>query len=207
MSAAREYSFTRSDFDFLRRLSNQRSGIVVTDDKFDMFYSRLARRVRMLGLSSFADYCDYLEVPDNANEISELVNAVTTNLTAFFRENHHFDFLANTSVAGISAAKSRFSPAAHLVGRLFNGGRAVLDCDGDRRTGGGVARLGRTGAGQRYRFERAGPGRLRRLIPIARVEGLPKRGLQTLSSRKGVALSKARRACATVCAEIYVSPR
>ena len=48
MTAAREYQFTRKDFDFLRRLSNERTGIVVTDDKFDMFYSRLARRVRAL---------------------------------------------------------------------------------------------------------------------------------------------------------------
>lgn len=94
MTAAREYQFTRKDFDFLRRLSNQRTGIVVTDDKFDMFYSRLARRVRALGLSSFADYCDYLEKPAHDKEIIELVNALTTNLTSFFRENHHFEYLA-----------------------------------------------------------------------------------------------------------------
>ena len=94
MTAAREYQFTRKDFDFLRRLSNQRTGIVVTDDKFDMFYSRLARRVRSLGLQSFADYCDCLEQPAHDGEIIELVNALTTNLTSFFRENHHFEYLA-----------------------------------------------------------------------------------------------------------------
>ncbi len=94
MTAAREYQFTQRDFDFLRQLSNQRTGIVVTDDKFDMFYSRLARRVRALGLTSFAEYCDYLEHPANDDEITELVNALTTNLTSFFRENHHFAFLA-----------------------------------------------------------------------------------------------------------------
>lgn len=94
MATAREYEFTRRDFDFLRALSNERTGIVVTDDKFDMFYSRLARRVRALGLSNFADYCDYLDRPANGDEITELVNALTTNLTSFFRENHHFDFLA-----------------------------------------------------------------------------------------------------------------
>lgn len=94
MSTAREYEFTRRDFDYLRTLSNERTGIVVTDDKFDMFYSRLARRVRALDLSSFADYCDYLDKPANGNEITELVNALTTNLTSFFRENHHFEYLA-----------------------------------------------------------------------------------------------------------------
>lgn len=98
MTAAREYEFTRKDFDFLRRLSNQRTGIVVSDDKFDMFYSRLARRVRALGLASFADYCDYLDDPDNDAEMVELVNALTTNLTSFFRENHHFEYLARNAL-------------------------------------------------------------------------------------------------------------
>jgi len=98
MSAAREYQFTQRDFDFLRRLSNAKTGIVVTDDKFDMFYSRLARRVRALGLKDFAAYCDYLDQQADEHEVVELVNAITTNLTAFFRENHHFDFLAGTAL-------------------------------------------------------------------------------------------------------------
>ena len=98
MNAAREYAFTRRDFDFLRQLSNARTGIVVSDDKFDMFYSRLARRVRALGLGSFADYCDYLDRSNDDDELVELVNAVTTNLTSFFRENHHFEFLADTAL-------------------------------------------------------------------------------------------------------------
>lgn len=98
MTAVREYEFTQRDFDFLRKISNAHTGIVVTDDKFDMFYSRLARRLRLLGLSSFAQYCDYLDDPSNGDELNELVNALTTNLTAFFRENHHFEFLANTAL-------------------------------------------------------------------------------------------------------------
>lgn len=107
MSTAREYEFTRRDFDFLRRISNAQTGIVVTDDKYDMFYSRLARRVRLLGLASFADYCAYLEDPDNQAELTELVNALTTNLTAFFREAHHFDFLASTALPEFIRAKGR----------------------------------------------------------------------------------------------------
>lgn len=98
MTAAREYQYTQRDFDFLRRLSNERTGIVVTDDKFDMFYSRLARRVRALGLTSFADYCDYLEQPANDEELIELVNALTTNLTSFFREKHHFGYLSDKAL-------------------------------------------------------------------------------------------------------------
>jgi chemotaxis protein methyltransferase CheR len=98
MNAAREYEFTRRDFDYLRQLSNAKTGIVVTDDKFDMFYSRLARRVRALGLGSFSDYCRYLDRSGDEGEVIELVNAITTNLTSFFRENHHFEFLADTAL-------------------------------------------------------------------------------------------------------------
>ncbi|HEB95357.1 MAG TPA: chemotaxis protein CheR [Sedimenticola thiotaurini] len=92
----REFPFTRRDFDYLRKVSNERTGIVVGDDKFDMFYSRLSRRVRRLGLRSFAEYCDLIRNETRDDEVLELVNAITTNLTAFFRENHHFDYLAAT---------------------------------------------------------------------------------------------------------------
>jgi chemotaxis protein methyltransferase CheR len=98
----REFAFTRRDFDFLRRLANERTGIVVSDDKFDMFYSRLARRLRHLGLRDFAAYCELLRSAAGAGEMPELVNAITTNLTAFFREQHHFDFLAQRLVPGLS---------------------------------------------------------------------------------------------------------
>lgn len=94
----REFSFTRDDFNFLRHLSNERTGIVVTDDKFDMFYSRLSRRVRNLGLKSFSEYCDLLKREKADNEVLELINAITTNLTAFFRENHHFEYLSATVI-------------------------------------------------------------------------------------------------------------
>lgn len=91
----REFEYTLDDFDFLRRISNQHSGILVPDDKFDMFYSRLSKRLRLLGFTRFKQYCDYLHNhPDQ--EFTEFINAVTTNLTSFFRENHHFDYLSHT---------------------------------------------------------------------------------------------------------------
>lgn len=93
----REFEYTFEDFDFLRKLSNQHSGILVPDDKFDMFYSRLSRRIRSLGLADFKQYCQYLS--DNHDlEFTDFINAVTTNLTAFFRENHHFEFLRGTVI-------------------------------------------------------------------------------------------------------------
>ncbi|MDO9106487.1 MAG: protein-glutamate O-methyltransferase [Methylovulum sp.] len=93
----REFKFTFDDFNFLRKLSNQYSGIQVPDERFDMFYSRLSKRVRKLGLGNFKEYCRYLdEHPEQ--EFTEFINAITTNLTAFFRENHHFDYLSDVVI-------------------------------------------------------------------------------------------------------------
>ena len=104
-SLAREYKFTNKDFDFLRKLSNAKTGIIVTDDKFDMFYSRLSRRVRALGLNTFAEYCRYVDDPQNKAEVIELINAVTTNLTSFFRENHHFEYLKSDVVPTVMKSR------------------------------------------------------------------------------------------------------
>lgn len=90
---AREFEYTLEDFNFLRKISNQHSGILVPDDKFDMFYSRLSKRVRLLGFTHFKQYCQYLQNHPE-QEFTEFINAVTTNLTSFFRESHHFDYLA-----------------------------------------------------------------------------------------------------------------
>ena len=91
----REFLYTRDDFNFLRKISNEHSGILVPDDKFDMFYSRLSKRLRLLGLANFNEYCQYLK-NNPEKEFTEFINAVTTNLTSFFRENHHFEYLKNT---------------------------------------------------------------------------------------------------------------
>ncbi|WP_349431092.1 protein-glutamate O-methyltransferase [Methylomarinum sp. Ch1-1] len=88
----REFPYTWDDFNVLRKLSNEHSGILVPDDKFDMFYSRLSKRVRKLGVPDFEHYCRFLQAhPDR--EFGEFINAITTNLTSFFRERHHFDYL------------------------------------------------------------------------------------------------------------------
>jgi len=88
-------------FRFLGRLVHERTGIMVRPEKRQMLCSRLEKRVRALGLSGFADYCDYLESDLGPVEIAELVNAVTTNLTHFFRERHHFDHLAKHALPAV----------------------------------------------------------------------------------------------------------
>ena len=90
----REFSFTEQDFQKVRKLIYQHAGISLSDVKGDMVYSRLARRLRVIGLSSFAEYLAHLERVDDAREWEAFTNALTTNLTAFFRESHHFPILA-----------------------------------------------------------------------------------------------------------------
>jgi len=90
----REFSFTSADFDRVRSLIYQHAGISLSAVKQDMVYSRLARRLRATGLKSFADYLALLEKGDK-DEWEKFVNSLTTNLTSFFREPHHFPLLAD----------------------------------------------------------------------------------------------------------------
>ncbi len=91
-SISNEFPFTPADFRTIVGIVYERSGIVLAAHKRDMTYSRLARRVRALGLRTFRDYCAMLERNDG-NEVGYLINAITTNLTKFFRESHHFEHL------------------------------------------------------------------------------------------------------------------
>ncbi|RQH06046.1 CheR family methyltransferase [Paraburkholderia dinghuensis] len=90
----RDFDFTSADFERIRALIHRRAGISLSDHKRDMAYSRLARRLRALGMDSFRDYLDRLESGNDAVEWEAFTNALTTNLTAFFREAHHFPILA-----------------------------------------------------------------------------------------------------------------
>lgn len=92
--AGRDFAFTGEDFARIRALIHRRAGISLSDHKRDMAYSRLARRLRTLGLDSFRDYLDRLERDNDPVEWEAFTNALTTNLTAFFREAHHFPILA-----------------------------------------------------------------------------------------------------------------
>lgn len=88
----REYSFTAADFDRVRRMIYARAGINLNTTKQNMVYSRLSRRLRTTGMTSFKLYLDSLEAGDSP-EWQEFINALTTNLTSFFREQHHFPVL------------------------------------------------------------------------------------------------------------------
>jgi chemotaxis protein methyltransferase CheR len=93
-SSAREYVFHADDFARVRKLIYQRAGINLNDTKENMVYSRLSRRLRATGHASFKAYLDFLE-SGNSAEWQEFTNALTTNLTSFFREAHHFPMLTD----------------------------------------------------------------------------------------------------------------
>jgi chemotaxis protein methyltransferase CheR len=92
-AAARDLHFTPADFRRVRGLIHRHAGISLADSKEEMVYSRLSRRLRALQLVDFNEYLDLLENGDPA-EWEHFTNALTTNLTSFFRENHHFPILA-----------------------------------------------------------------------------------------------------------------
>ncbi|WP_110600403.1 CheR family methyltransferase [Salinicola lusitanus] len=90
----RDLDFTPRDFERVRDLIYRRAGIVMAENKREMVYSRLAKRLRLHGMTRFGDYLDRLEARSDSEEWEAFTNALTTNLTAFFREAHHFPTLA-----------------------------------------------------------------------------------------------------------------
>lgn len=106
IAVAGEFPFTWSDFETIAAVLYDMSGICLSDNKTALVYSRLAKRVRALRLPDFASYLDLVGSEDGENERREMLNALTTNHTSFFREGHHFDDL--TTVEGPRlAAKAR----------------------------------------------------------------------------------------------------
>jgi chemotaxis protein methyltransferase CheR len=102
MSRLREFAFGNEDFEALRTLVKQLTGINLSDQKRELVYGRLARRLRALQLTSFAQYRELL-ARDGGKEISEFCNALTTNLTSFFREPHHFEYLRDNILKPLAA--------------------------------------------------------------------------------------------------------
>ncbi len=101
---AREFRFTRQEFKFIRDLVKEKTGISLSEAKRDMVYSRLSRRIRQLELGSFHEYCQLLR-DETGDEFVNFVNAITTNLTAFFREPHHFEYLAKHALPELMSAR------------------------------------------------------------------------------------------------------
>ena len=91
--AGKEFEFNTDDFERVRQTLYRKTGINLADSKDSLVYSRLARRLRALSINNFQDYLTYLKKTPAEEEF--FINALTTNLTSFFREAHHFSALAD----------------------------------------------------------------------------------------------------------------
>jgi len=92
-----EFDFTGQDFSRVQKIVYDFAGIDLNESKKNLVYNRLSKRIRFLDRTSFKDYLDYVS-EQGESEFVHLINAITTNLTFFFRENHHFEYLAETVI-------------------------------------------------------------------------------------------------------------
>lgn len=105
-----EFPFTAADFRKLADVLHEASGIHLSESKAALVYSRLAKRLRILGLKSFRDYVAMVADPAQNDERSHLLMALTTNVTRFFREPHHFDHLVDQFLAPRAQAVKNGAP-------------------------------------------------------------------------------------------------
>jgi chemotaxis protein methyltransferase CheR len=105
IAGANDFVLTDTQFHRIRQLVREHTGIALSDAKRQLVYGRLARRLRALKLATFGEYIELLE-RGVATELEEFTNAITTNLTSFFREPHHFEYLASDVLPKIVAKDS-----------------------------------------------------------------------------------------------------
>jgi chemotaxis protein methyltransferase CheR len=130
-----EFHFTRDDFVRVAAMLYEDAGITLSDSKATLVYSRLAKRIRILGLDNFDAYCRLVASPGGSDERGRMLNALTTNLTRFYREPHHFDHLREKVLipmvdklraggrlriwsAGCSSGQEPFSIALTILGLI-----------------------------------------------------------------------------------------
>ncbi len=118
---AREFDFTDSDYRAICDLLKQRAGINLTDGKRDLAYGRMAKIVRRRGLKTIGDYLELVRTGDD-EVLSEFTNALTTNVTSFFREPAQFEYMTDEYVPELlasnqSSKKLRFWSSACSTGQ------------------------------------------------------------------------------------------
>ncbi len=113
----KQYVLTDEDFENLRSLIYKTCGIHLSDAKRDLMHARLSRRLRQLGIESFREYYQFLIRGDSKAEMVQLMNAISTNLTSFFREPVHFEYLTKEGFSEIFAG-----PQSSLRIRLWSAG-------------------------------------------------------------------------------------
>ncbi len=102
-----EFAFSGEDFRKIAAMMHADAGIFLPDAKATLVYSRLVKRLRILGLSSFRDYCELVADQSGVDERQKMLAALTTNVTRFFREPHHFEYLKETLLPPLLQAAKR----------------------------------------------------------------------------------------------------
>lgn len=102
-----ELAFTDADFNVISQHAAQRYGLDIKLEKKGLIYARLARRIRALGMPDFKTYCAFATGPKAEEEAEELLSALTTNVSSFYRERHHFEALSKTILPGLREKAER----------------------------------------------------------------------------------------------------
>lgn len=167
-----EFPFTDYDFARIRTLIHRHAGIALGEHKRQMVYSRVSRRLRQLQLPDFASYLALIEAGQAGGERQVFINSLTTNLTSFFREAHHFPMLAHF-VRGRAAPITIWCAAASTGEEPYSIAMTLIEALGDRAAGARVIAtdidtdvLAKASAGV-FSLERVGrlsPERLRRFF-------------------------------------------
>jgi chemotaxis protein methyltransferase CheR len=105
-----EFVFQAEDFRRIAAILHDSAGIALSESKATLVYSRLAKRLRTLGLESFRDYCALVADANNVDERQKMIAALTTNVTRFFREPHHFEHLKAQVLPRLLDAARRGGP-------------------------------------------------------------------------------------------------
>ena len=101
-----EFLFTEDDFKKIANILHSHAGIALAEGKAALVYSRLAKRLRTLGLRSFREYCSLVEGQQGVDERQAMMAALTTNVTRYFREPHHFDHLREVVMPTLASSAS-----------------------------------------------------------------------------------------------------
>ena len=120
--ASVEFAFTDNDFAMIAAMAKSKFGLDLQPSKKPLVYSRLAKRLRALKLPTFERYCALLDHPDGNHEKSHLLSALTTNVTHFFREAHHFDYLRD-EIAPKLIAQAKAGHAVRLWSAACSAGQ------------------------------------------------------------------------------------
>src|SRR5690554_1378500 len=116
-----EIGLSNREFARIRQRVYTIAGIALSDAKRTLVVSRLSKVLRRLGISNFTDYVDYLEAQGTPQDDQDFINALTTNLTRFFREDHHFDHL-KSHVATLLTRRPRLAPNGRPRLRIWSAG-------------------------------------------------------------------------------------